>query len=155
MPHAASQHIAIWIDSHLAFLVLFGPDQLLGSLAPTTDHGWSQYRINARRYLRMQQYYDAILTYLEPGDEVLLLGPDAAKHDLHQLIERHRGSKGGVVGLYHASRLAEADLVFPTSEIGHGGRKPNPDSRTLQPGSSMNQDLDSPKGKLKDSFMGT
>lgn len=155
MPHAASRHIAIWIDGHQALLVLFGADQPFGSLAPTTDDGRSQYRIDARRYLRMKQYYDAVLTYLEPGDEVLLLGPDEAKHNLRQLIERYGGSKGSVVGLYHASRLAEADLVFPTGGIGHGRRKPSLDGRILQQGSSPNQGSDSPKGKLKGSFIST
>lgn len=155
MPPAASRHIAIWIDRHQAYVVRFGADLLDRRLAHTADHGWSQYRVDARRYLRMQQYYDAVLTYLEPGDEVLLLGPDQAKRELYQLIERHGGSKGSVVALYPASRLAEADLVFPTDGIGHGGKCACPHGRILQPGSSMSQDSDSPKGKLKGSFMGT
>jgi hypothetical protein len=155
MPRAASRHVAIWIDRHQAFLVLFGADLLDGWLALTTDDGWSQYRVDARKYLRMQQYYGAVLSHLETRDEILILGPGRAKRELRQVIERHGGAKGRVVGLYQASRLAEADLVFPTGGIGHGGRSASPDGCILQSGSSMNQDSASPKSKLKGSFRGT
>ena len=153
MPHATSRHIAIWIDIHQAFLILFRADQLDGCLAHTADDGWSQTRVDARQYRRIQQYYNAVLTYLEPRDEILILGPDQAKGELCQIIERQRGSRGSVVGVYRASRLAEADLLFPTGGMGHGRRNPSLDGRILQQGSSMNRDSESPKGKLKGSFI--
>lgn len=155
MPHAVSRHVAIWIDSHQAFLLRFGADLRDGWLAPTTDGGWSQCRVDAHRYSGAQQYYVAVLTCLEPRDEILILGPDQAKDELRQLIERHRGSKGSVVGLYHASRLAEVDLVFPTGGIGHIRQSTSPDRHILQQGSGTSQNADSPKGKLKGSFIST
>jgi hypothetical protein len=65
----------------------------------------------------MQQFYEALLSHLEPVDDILILGPGQAKHELCRQIDRCRGLRGKVVGLHHASTLAQVELVLPTGEF--------------------------------------
>jgi len=117
MTHAASRRVAIWIDHHEAILLVFEVDPSNSSGPHGSAEDWPQHHVDAEQYPLMQQYYDAVLFYLEPNDEILILGPGQAKHELCQWIEQHRSMRGKVVGLYDASRLAEIELVFPTGEV--------------------------------------
>ena len=113
----AYRHVSIWIDHHQAFLLMFEADPLQRSMMDGPDGQRSQYYIDARQYLHVQDYYEAVLSLLEPQDEILILGPDQAKRELLQRIEGHQGARGKVVGIHGASRLSEVDLVYPTGEI--------------------------------------
>jgi hypothetical protein len=117
MARVASRHVAIWIDHHEAMLLVFEVGPFPSSLPHGPGDGWSQHRVDAQRYPLMQQYYDVVLSHLEPQDEILILGPGQAKRELCQWIEQHGGLKGKVVGLHHASRLADVELVFPAGEV--------------------------------------
>jgi len=108
-------NVAIWIDDKEAILLVFA-DPLEGSVSHSQGDGGSQYHVNAQQYLVRRQYYAAVLSYLGPGDEVLILGPGSAKRELCQRIKQHAGLKGNVVGLRRASGLAKVELVFPTIE---------------------------------------
>ncbi len=117
--HAASRRIAIWIDRHEAILLAFEAGPFGGSVPPGPGDRWSQHRVDAQQYPSTQQYYEVVLSYLEPQDEILILGLGQAKHELRQRIEQQGSLKGQVVGLQHASRLSEVELVFPTGESWH------------------------------------
>jgi hypothetical protein len=119
MTPAAPRHVAIWIDTHQALLVAFEADPLDRSITHRPGDGWSQYRVDAQQHLPLQQYYDAPLSYLEPQDEILILGPGQAKRELRQRIEQHGGPRGTVVGVHDAASLADVELVIPTGEIWH------------------------------------
>ncbi len=117
MTCAASCHVAVWIDHHQAILLSFEPGLFARSVPHRPGSGWFQHHVDARRYSLMQQYYDAVLSHLEPQDEILILGPGQAKHELRQLIEQHGGLKGKVVGLHYAPRLAEVEMISPMGEV--------------------------------------
>lgn len=117
MTCAASRHVAIWVDPHRAILLAFEAEPLDRSALLGQGEGWSQYHVDAQQYRSTQQYYGAVLSHLEPLDEILILGPGQAKLELRQLIEQQRGLKGKVVGLHHASGLTEVELVFPTGDV--------------------------------------
>jgi hypothetical protein len=119
MERAVPRHVAIWIDPHQAVLLSSESEPCDRSALPRPDEGWSQNRVRAERYLLRQQYYDAVLSHLEPLDEILILGPGRTKLELRRQIEKQEGLKGKVVGLYHASTLAEVEVIFPTSETWH------------------------------------
>jgi len=109
-------HVAIWIDDKEAILLVFDADPREGLDSNSPGNGWSQHHVSTQQHLVRQQYYDAVLSYLGPGDEVLILGPGSAKRELCQRIKQHAGLKGNVVGLRRASGLAKVELVFPTIE---------------------------------------
>jgi hypothetical protein len=111
------RHIAIWIDLHQAVLLRLEVVALQRSMMDRPDGHWSQCRVDARQYLHVQDYYEAVLFLLGPQDEILILGPDQAKRELLQRIEGHQGARGKVVGIHEASPLSGADLVYPTGEV--------------------------------------
>jgi hypothetical protein len=116
MERQVSRHVAIWIDVLQAVLLSFQTESSEKGIPDGPAEGWSQTIVNAQQYLLKQQYYNAVLYHLEPQDEILILGPCQAKRELRKLIERHDGLRGTVVGMYSASRLTKADLIFPTGE---------------------------------------
>lgn len=116
MTCAASRHVAIWIDHVQTILLVLGADSFDRSGPLEPEGGRSQYYLDAQRYRLIQQYYDAVLSHLEPQDEILILGPGQAKSELCRQIEQSEGLKGKVVGLHHASGLTEVELVFPTGD---------------------------------------
>jgi hypothetical protein len=116
MNRAVPRHIAIWIDRQQAILIASETEPFNGSALYGPGEGWSQDRVDARQYPSMQQYFGAVLSRLEPLDEILILGPGQAKLELRRQIEQQEGLGGKVVGLYYASRLAEVEVIFPTSE---------------------------------------
>ena len=113
------RHIAIWIDAHQAILQISEAEPFGQSTLHRPGEGWSQGRVDAQQYPSAQQYYGAVLAHLEPLDEILILGPGRTKLELRRQIEKQEGLKGKVVGLYHASTLAEVEVIFPTSETWH------------------------------------
>lgn len=117
MTRAASRHVAVWIDFHQAILLAFEAEPFDGSTLRRPGETCSQERVDAQHYPSPQQYFDAVLSHLGKLDEILILGPGQAKHELHHQIEQQVGLKGKAVGLYDASRLAEVDLVFPTGDV--------------------------------------
>jgi hypothetical protein len=118
------RHVAIWIDHHQAVLLVFETSPLLMPTEGGSDGQWFQYRIDASQHRRARGYYEAVLSLLEPQDEIFILGPDHAKRELLGRIEGHQGAKGTVVGLHDAARLADVDLVCPTGEVWSAGDGP-------------------------------
>ena len=116
MTRPVSRHVAIWIDPREAILIAYEAEPLDSSALHRPGEGWSQDRVDAHQYPSTQQYVGAVLSHLKPLDEILILGPGQAKHELRHQIEQQRGLKGKVVGLYYASSLAKVEVVFPTSE---------------------------------------
>jgi hypothetical protein len=118
------RHVAIWIDHHQAVLLMFRTSPLLRPTVEGPDGQWFQYRVDARQHRRAQGYYEAVLSLLNPQDEIFILGPDQAKRELLGRIEGHQGAKGTVVGIHDAARLSEVDLVCPTGEVWRAGDGP-------------------------------
>ena len=117
MTRPVSRHVAIWVDPRQAILIAFEAEPLDISALHRPGEGWSQDRVDAHEYPSTQQYFGAVLSYLKPLDEILILGPGQAKRELRHQIEQQGGLKGKVVGLYNASRLAKVEVVFPTGEV--------------------------------------
>jgi hypothetical protein len=123
MADTGSRHVAIWIDHRQAILLAFGVGSLAVSVAHRSGAGWSEYCVYAHKYPLAQGYYEAVLSYLRPEDEILIMGPGQAKRELRDQIECRGTLKGMVVGLYHASRLANVELVLPIDDARHTSAK--------------------------------
>ena len=111
-----SRHVAVWIDQHQAILLAFENEKSKIAASNVPGNDCSECRVMAHENLPTQQYYSAVLAHLEPGDEVLILGPGQAKRELCRKIEQLEGRNGKVVGLRDASRLVRVEVVFPTGE---------------------------------------
>lgn len=115
--HSARQ-VAIWVDHHEAFLAKFQDEQLdreeeIYSHAGPHTHGggWSQHRIDAHRHEQLNHFYDEILEHLGTVDEILILGPGQAKHELRSRIEHHKGLRGKVVQLKTTDKISEEQFT--------------------------------------------
>lgn len=118
MTYELPRRVAIWIDQREAILITLegehvaGEEELFSEVGPHTHGGgWSQHRIEAHRHELLKHYYEEVVQHLGPVDEILILGPGQAKHELHQRIEHHRGLRGKVVAVQGTSRLTEHELM--------------------------------------------
>jgi hypothetical protein len=124
MSHQTPRRVAIWIDHREAILITFrgeevtGEVELFSEVGPRTHGGgWSQHRIEAHRHEVLKHYYAELIQYLGPVDEILILGPGQAKHELHHSIDHHKGLRGKVVAARSSPRLTEQELIAEAEEF--------------------------------------
>jgi peptide subunit release factor 1 (eRF1) len=124
MDQHVPRRVVVWIDHRVAILVAFAgkrlkrEDELYSEAGPHTHGGgWSQHRFEAHRHALLQHFYDEVIHHLGPVDEILILGPGQAKHELHQRIDHHRGLKGKVIDVQNADKMTEAELVLQAGAI--------------------------------------
>jgi hypothetical protein len=125
MPLTTPRHLAVWIDSQEAILVILeghtsASEKPLRS-EPCPKNACEDdclYHIDARQSVGPQQFYDAVLCHLGPLDEILILGPGRPKFELRRKIEAHEGLKGKVADLRTAVRIPQVELVTPVRPLG-------------------------------------
>jgi hypothetical protein len=112
------RRIVIWIDHRTAILTIFEGEYLeaesvFHSTAGPHIHGggWSQHRIQAHNHELLKHFYDEVIQHLGSPDEIFVLGPGQAKYELRKRIEHHRGLKGKMIGLHHATRISPDELI--------------------------------------------
>jgi peptide subunit release factor 1 (eRF1) len=118
MDHHMLRSVAIWIDHREAVLITLNgaqvtdEEEIFSEVGPHTHGGgWSQHRIEAHRHEVLKHYYEEVVGHLGPVDEILILGPGQAKHELHHTIDHHKGLKGKVVAIHSAPRLTEQEVI--------------------------------------------
>lgn len=124
MSHDTPRRVAIWIDHREAILIAFhgevviGEEELFSEAGPHTHGGgWAQHRIEAHRHEMLKHYYEELIQHLGPVDEILILGPGQAKHELHQSIDHHRGLRGKVVAVRGTDRLTEQEVIAEAEQF--------------------------------------
>ena len=124
MSHDIPRRVAIWIDHREAILIAFrgeaviGEEELFSEAGPRTHGGgWAQHRIETHRHEILKHYYDDVIQHLGPVDEILILGPGQAKHELHHSIDHHKGLRGKVVAVNSASRLTEQEVIAEAEQV--------------------------------------
>jgi peptide subunit release factor 1 (eRF1) len=124
MTHQRPRRVAIWIDHRDAILVTFrgeqvtGEEELFSEIGPHTHGGgWAQHRIEAHRHEMLKHYYEEVIQHLGPVDEILILGPGQAKHELHHSIDHHKGLAGSVLAVLSAPRMTEQQVIAEAEEF--------------------------------------
>jgi hypothetical protein len=124
MSHDMPRRVAIWIDHREAILIAFrgevviGEEELFSEVSPHTHGGgWAQHHIEAHRHEVLKHYYEEVIQHLGPVDEILILGPGQAKHELHHSIDHHKGLRGKVLAVRNASRLTEQEVSAEAEEF--------------------------------------
>jgi peptide subunit release factor 1 (eRF1) len=119
-----TRQVVIWVDHNEAVLAKFHNDHLTheeeidSNVGPHTHGGgWSQHRIEAHRHEQLKHYYDEIVDHLGKVDEILLLGPGQAKHELQARIEHHKGLRGKVIALKPSDKMSEEKIVAKAKEF--------------------------------------
>jgi peptide subunit release factor 1 (eRF1) len=118
------RRVAVWIDHREAILIGFRGEEITGERelfsevgSHTHGGGWAQHRIEAHRHELLKHYYDEVIQHLGPVDEILILGPGQAKHELRQSIEQHKGLRGKVMAVCSASRLTEQEVIAEAEQF--------------------------------------
>jgi hypothetical protein len=124
MSHDKPRRVAIWIDHREAILITFygeiviSEEVLFSEAGPHTHGGgWAQHRIEAHRHEILKHYYDEVIGHLGPVDEILILGPGQAKHELNRSIDHHKGLKGKVMAVRGTDRLTEKEIVAEAEQF--------------------------------------
>jgi len=118
------RRVAIWIDHREAILVTLNgaqvtdEEEIFSEAGPHTHGGgWSQHRIEAHRHEMLKHYYEEVVGHLGPVDEILILGPGQAKHELHHTVDHHKGLRGKVVAVRTASSLTEKEVIAEAEQF--------------------------------------
>ena len=121
--HSNPRQVAIWVDHQEAFLAKFQNEQLMreeeidSDVGPHTHGGgWSQHRIEAHRHEQLKHFYDEIVEHLGTVDEILILGPGQAKHELRARIDHHKGLRGKVVNIKTTDKISEEQFIQVVEE---------------------------------------
>jgi stalled ribosome rescue protein Dom34 len=121
--HLNNHQIAIWVDHQEAFLAKFQDEQLTkeeeinSEIGPDT-HGrdWSRHHIEAHHHEQLKHFYDEIVEHLGTVDEILIMGPGQAKHELRSRIEHHKGLRGKGVDLKTTDKISEEQFIHEAEE---------------------------------------
>jgi peptide subunit release factor 1 (eRF1) len=112
------RRVVIWIDHREAILIALrgeqvtGEEELFSDAGPRTHGGgWAQHRIESHRHEVLKHYYEEVIQHLGSVDDILILGPGQAKHELRQTVEHHKGLRGKVMAVRGTSRLSEAEMI--------------------------------------------
>jgi hypothetical protein len=117
------RRVAIWIDHRQAILITFNGEhpireEVFSEAGPHTHGGgWAQHRIEAHRHEMLKHYYEEVIGHLGPSDEILILGPGQAKHELVHSVNHHRGLKGKVSAVRGAPRLTEREIIAEAEQF--------------------------------------
>lgn len=119
----STRQVAIWVDHHEAFLAKFRNDQLtreeeIDSSAGSHTHGggWSQQRIDAHRHEQLKHFYDEIIDHLGDVDEIMIVGPGQAKHELKIRIDHHKVLRGKLLALETSDKITEEQFIARAEE---------------------------------------
>ena len=112
------QRIAVWIDQREAIVAMFSGDQLrkeeeiFSDLDQEAHHKrWTRSHVQAHKHEHLKHYYEEVVRHFGQADEILILGPGQAKHELYHHVEHHKGLKGKVTAVENATKMSEDELV--------------------------------------------
>jgi len=121
--HINNRQIAIWVDHQEAFLAKFQDEQLsreeeIISETDTDTHGrgWQRHHFETHHHEQLKHFYDEIVEHLGTVDEILIMGPGQAKHELRKRIEHHKGLRGKVVDLKTTDKISEDQFIQEAEE---------------------------------------
>lgn len=113
--------LGIWIDHKNAVIVSVARDhstvtRLRSSIRPHGHYhgaqdGGGEKKYEARHAQRLAHFFDAVARHLEPGDEVVILGPGESKSALARRIRGMKSLKRVSAATRSAGRLTERQLV--------------------------------------------
>ncbi len=112
----ASRHVAVWIDHNEARIFHLTPDSFTEETIKSPHAHTKLHRhtgsTTSGHSSEDQHYYHAVTQHLEGAEEVLVLGPANAKHELIKHIDNHdRGVKSRVIGVETVDHPTDAQIA--------------------------------------------
>jgi hypothetical protein len=121
-----SHDVGVWIDHKKAVIVSIVEGRvtartLESDVGPHAHYAGSQEGGGEKKYeerhnLRLDQYYDHVISQIGQPDSLLLLGPGEAKRQLKHRLGRSKASSGRIVAVETADKLTERQIVATVKE---------------------------------------
>ncbi len=121
-----NHHVGVWIDHKKAVIVSVAAGQvttttLESDVGPHPHYSGSQESGGEKKYeerhtLRLDRYYDDVISQLGKPDALLLFGPGEAKLQLKDRLGRSRVSFESIVGVESADKLTVRQIVAKVKE---------------------------------------
>ena len=116
-----SHEVGVWIDHKKAVVVTISTGQvstktLMSDLGPHTRYSGSQEGGGEKKYeerhnLRLDQYYDEVISQVGQPDALLLFGPGEAKLQLKDRLSRSNVLSESIVAVESADKLTDPQIV--------------------------------------------
>ena len=121
-----SHDVGVWIDHKKAVIVSISAGQvttktLESDVGPHPHYSGSQESGGEKKYeerhnLRLDQYYDEVISQLGQPDAVLLFGPGEAKLQLKDRLGRSKVSSQSIVAVESTDKLTDPQIVAKVKE---------------------------------------
>jgi hypothetical protein len=121
-----SHDVGVWIDHKKAVIVSVSAGQvttktLESDVGPHPHYSASQESGGEKNYekrhnLRLDQYYDEVISQLGQPDALLLFGPGEAKLQLKDRLGRSKISSESIVAVESADKLTNPQIVAKVKE---------------------------------------
>ena len=121
-----SHDVGVWIDHEKAVIVAISAGQvttktLESDVGPHPHYVGSQESGGEKKYeerhnLRLDQYYDEVISQLGQPDALLLFGPGEAKLQLKDRLGRSKVSSESIVAVESTDKLTDPQIVAKVKE---------------------------------------
>jgi hypothetical protein len=121
-----SHDVGVWIDHKKAVIVSISAGQvttktLESDVGPHPHYSGSQESGGEKKYeerhnLRLDQYYDEVISQLGQPDALLLFGPGEAKLQLKDRLGRSKVSSESIVAVESTDKLTDPQIVAKVKE---------------------------------------
>ena len=121
-----SHDVGVWIDHEKAVIVAISAGHvttktLESDVGPHPHYAGSQESGGEKKYeerhnLRLDQYYDEVISQLGQPDALLLFGPGEAKLQLKDRLGRSKISSESIVAVESTDKLTDPQIVAKVKE---------------------------------------
>ena len=121
-----SRDVGVWIDHKKAVIVSIAAGHvttttLESDVGPHSHYSGSQEGGGEKKYeerhnLRLDQYYDEVISQIGQPDALLLFGPGEAKLQLKDRLGRSQASSERIVAVESADKLTDPQIVAKVKE---------------------------------------
>ena len=121
-----SHDVGVWIDHRKAVIVSISAGHvttktLESDVGPHPHYSGSQESGGEKKYeerhnLRLDQYYDEVISQLGQPDALLLFGPGEAKLQLKDRLGRSKVSSESIVAVESTDKLTDPQIVAKVKE---------------------------------------
>ena len=121
-----SQHVGVWIDHQKAVIVSIAEGCVTtrtveSDVGPHPHYSGSQEGGGEKKYeerhnLRLDQYYDEVISQIGQPDALFLFGPGEAKLQLKDRLGRSHASSERIVAVESTDKLTDPQIVAKVKE---------------------------------------
>jgi hypothetical protein len=121
-----SHDVGVWIDHKKAVIVSIAAGHVTTTTLESdvephphyagSQEGGGEKKYEERHNLRLDQYYDEVISQIGQPDALLLFGPGEAKRQLKDRLGRSQASSARIVAVETTDKLTDPQIVAKVKE---------------------------------------